>query len=104
MIREARADVARAVDSGLMTLYWRLGRRIRQDFLKTQRAEHGEKIVQAVPGQLTMEVGRRLQPEKSVSDGALCRRVPDQDYGTASTEICPVSLVLARGRIMISTS
>ena len=47
MIQEARAGVARAVDSGLVTLYWHVGRRIRQDILKARRAEYGEKIVSA---------------------------------------------------------
>jgi hypothetical protein len=34
MILQARAGVARAVDSGLATLYWHVGQRIRQDVLK----------------------------------------------------------------------
>lgn len=58
MIREARAGVARAVDSGLVTLYWHVGTRIREDLLKEKRAEYGKKIVQAVAGQLTAEFGR----------------------------------------------
>ena len=34
LIVQARAGVARAVDSGLTTLYWHVGQRIRQDILK----------------------------------------------------------------------
>ena len=58
MIRQARAGVARAVDSGLVTLYWHVGRRIREDILKARRAEYGEKIVSALGTQLSAEFGR----------------------------------------------
>ena len=58
MILQAREGVARAVDSGLTTLYWHLGRRIQQDVLKEKRAEYGEEIVSAVGRQLEREFGR----------------------------------------------
>ena len=45
LILHARAGVARAVDSGLVTLYWHVGRRIRRDILKEKRAGYGENIV-----------------------------------------------------------
>lgn len=54
----AREQVARAVDSGLVTLYWHIGRRIRQDILKERRAEYGAKIVSALGTQLETEFGR----------------------------------------------
>ena len=38
LIVAAREQVARAVDSGLVTLYWHVGRRIRQDILQEKRA------------------------------------------------------------------
>jgi predicted nuclease of restriction endonuclease-like (RecB) superfamily len=58
MILGARVQVARAVDAGLVTLYWSVGRRIRRDILKEKRAEYGERIVSAVGRQLGMEFGR----------------------------------------------
>ena len=58
LIVQAREGVARAVDSGLTTLYWHMGRRIRQDILKEKRAEYGEKIVHALSAQLVAEFGR----------------------------------------------
>ena len=45
LITEARQDVARQVNSALVLLYWRIGKRIRQDILKEKRAEYGEQIV-----------------------------------------------------------
>jgi predicted nuclease of restriction endonuclease-like (RecB) superfamily len=58
MILASRERVSRQVDSGLATLYWSLGRRIRQDILLEKRAGYGEAIVSAVGRQLEAEFGR----------------------------------------------
>ncbi len=58
LILQAREGVARAVDSGLTTLYWHVGRRVRQDILKEKRAEYGRRIVSALGRQLETEFGR----------------------------------------------
>jgi predicted nuclease of restriction endonuclease-like (RecB) superfamily len=55
---QAREGVARAVDSGLTTLYWHVGRRIRRDILKEKRADYGGQIVAALGPQLEVEFGR----------------------------------------------
>jgi len=57
LILEARQQVARAVDSGLVLLYWSIGNRIRKDILKEKRAEYGQQIVAAVARQLVAEFG-----------------------------------------------
>ena len=57
LIIEARQDVARQVNSGLVLLYWRMGKRIRQDILKEKRAEYGEQIVPTLSNQLVPEFG-----------------------------------------------
>ncbi|MFZ4695977.1 MAG: DUF1016 N-terminal domain-containing protein [Verrucomicrobiia bacterium] len=69
MIVQARAGVAHAVDSGLTTLHWHVGRRIRQDILKEKRAEYGRQIVSALGRQLAVEncttrCGRGWRPER----------------------------------------
>lgn len=58
LIQQAREGVARAIDSGLVMLYWHVGQRIRQDVLKEKRAEYGQKIVQSLAAQLEVEFGR----------------------------------------------
>ena len=58
LILAAREQVARAVDSRLVTLYWHIGRRVHQDILKEKRAEYGAKIVSALGTQLSREFGR----------------------------------------------
>ena len=57
LIAEARQDVARQVNSALVLLYWRMGKRIRQDILKEKRAEYGEQIVATLSRQLVIEFG-----------------------------------------------
>lgn len=65
LIAEARQDVARQVNSALVLLYWRVGKRIRQDILKEKRAEYGGQIVSALGRQLEREFGRGFS-EKSL--------------------------------------
>lgn len=57
LIAAARQDVARQVNSALVLLYWRMGKRIRQDILKEKRAEYGEQIVATLSRQLVIEFG-----------------------------------------------
>jgi predicted nuclease of restriction endonuclease-like (RecB) superfamily len=65
LILHAREGVARAVNSALTTLYWHVGRRVRQDILKEKRAEYGGQIVSALGRQLETEFGRGFS-EKSL--------------------------------------
>jgi predicted nuclease of restriction endonuclease-like (RecB) superfamily len=58
LIADARQDVARQVNSALVLLYWRVGKRIRQDILKEKRAGYGEQIVSAVSRELAAEFGQ----------------------------------------------
>ena len=45
LIEAARQQVAQAVNAGLVTLYWHVGKRIRQEVLREERAAYGEQIV-----------------------------------------------------------
>ncbi len=58
LIEAAREQTARAVNSTLVTMYWQIGKRIREDVLHQQRASYGEEIVYALSRQLTAEYGR----------------------------------------------
>src|SRR3989338_9697997 len=58
LILTTRQNVAQVVNSALAALYWEIGRRIRQDVLKSKRADYGEKIVAALGRQLEQEFGR----------------------------------------------
>jgi predicted nuclease of restriction endonuclease-like (RecB) superfamily len=65
MILAGRQEVARAVDAGLVTLYWNIGQRVRRDVLQLKRAEYGKRIVSALGRQLSGEFGRGFD-EKSL--------------------------------------
>lgn len=58
LIEAAREQTARAVNSTLVTMYWQIGKRIREDVLHEQRASYGEEIVSALGRQLTAEYGK----------------------------------------------
>lgn len=58
LILDAREQVARAVDSGLVLLYWSIGNRVRTDVLNEKRAEYGQKILHAVSTKLVAEFGQ----------------------------------------------
>lgn len=57
LIAGAREEVAQAVNSRLVILYWSVGRRIRQDVLKGKRAEYGEEILPTLSAKLIPEFG-----------------------------------------------
>ena len=57
LIETARQDVARQVNSALVLLYWRMGKRIQQDILKEKRAEYGEQILPTLSAELMKEFG-----------------------------------------------
>lgn len=57
LIESARVRVAGAVNTELTMLYWRIGKRIREDILQEKRAEYGQQIVVSLSQQLTVDYG-----------------------------------------------
>ena len=58
LITEARRQTVVAVNTELTALYWRIGKRIRTEVLRTERAAYGEKILATLSRQLVAEFGR----------------------------------------------
>lgn len=58
MIDAARRQVAVAANTGLVTLYWQIGCRVRTEVLEGRRAEYGARVVPAVGKQLEVRYGR----------------------------------------------
>jgi predicted nuclease of restriction endonuclease-like (RecB) superfamily len=58
LILSARQRIGQTVNAGLTLLYWQVGRRIRQDILKEDRAQYGAEIVSSLASQLESEFGR----------------------------------------------
>ncbi|MCX5797012.1 MAG: PDDEXK nuclease domain-containing protein [Elusimicrobia bacterium] len=57
LIESARRQVAQAANTGLVMLYWSIGRRIRQDILGNRRAAYGRQIFYTLSRKLTQEYG-----------------------------------------------
>jgi len=58
VIEAAREHTAQAVNSTLVTMYWQIGKRVRQDVLGNERADYGKEIVQTLSARLTAEYGK----------------------------------------------
>ncbi|MBY0272069.1 MAG: PDDEXK nuclease domain-containing protein [Alphaproteobacteria bacterium] len=58
LIEEARNHVAREYNSTQVVLCWLIGKRIDEEFLKSQRAEYGENIVVSLVSELSLKYGR----------------------------------------------
>lgn len=61
LIQNAQRTAATAVNISLTMLYWRIGRRIREDVLASKRAGYGEEIVATLSRQLVAEHGRGFE-------------------------------------------
>jgi predicted nuclease of restriction endonuclease-like (RecB) superfamily len=75
--------VAQAVNAGLVTLYWHVGRRIREEILGQQRAAYGEQIVHALSRQLTAEYGRGFDRSSLFRMVQFAERFPDEEIVAA---------------------
>ena len=58
LIEAARRRVAATVNTELTMLYWQIGKRIREELLRGERAEYGKQIVSTLSRQLVAEYGR----------------------------------------------
>jgi hypothetical protein len=58
LIETTREQTSRTVNSALVGMYWQIGKRIREDVLKNERAAYGKEIVATLSQQLTEEFGR----------------------------------------------
>lgn len=58
LIANTRREVARSVNSALVMLSWRVGKRLREEVLHCNRAGYGKQILPSLSAQLTAEYGR----------------------------------------------
>jgi len=99
LIEAAREQTARAVNSALVSLYWHIGTRIRQDILREKRAGYGEEIVATLSRLLTAEY-RRGYTEKSLRHMIRFAEVfPDEKIVSAlRRELSWTHLSIAKGQ------
>ncbi|MFH1824939.1 MAG: PDDEXK nuclease domain-containing protein [Candidatus Firestonebacteria bacterium] len=58
LIEQTRQRVATTINHEMVILYWNIGKTIKDEIMKSKRAEYGEKIVQSLTAQLTQKYGR----------------------------------------------
>jgi predicted nuclease of restriction endonuclease-like (RecB) superfamily len=58
LIEQARRKVATTINQEMVVLYWNIGKTIKEEIIKSKRAEYGEKIVQSLSAQLTQKYGK----------------------------------------------
>lgn len=57
-IQESLQRVSTGVHAEMVNLYWRIGKRIRDDILESKRAEYSKQIIENLAGKLSVEYGR----------------------------------------------
>jgi hypothetical protein len=58
LIEQSRQRAASVVNAEITLLYWNVGKRIKTDILKDERAEYGKRILDDLSVKLTSECGR----------------------------------------------
>ena len=58
LIEQARRKVAAAINDEMVVLYWNIGKTIKEEIMKADRAEYGKQIVQSLTAQLVPRYGR----------------------------------------------
>jgi predicted nuclease of restriction endonuclease-like (RecB) superfamily len=88
LIEAAREQTARAVNSALVGLYWHIGKRIREDIFREQRAGYGNAIVATVSRELTRDYGRGFTEKALWRMIQFAERFPDGEIvATVSREL-----------------
>jgi predicted nuclease of restriction endonuclease-like (RecB) superfamily len=78
LIEQARGRVAQAINSELVMLYWRVGRRINEDVLKGRRAKYGKQIFSTLSGKLSADYGRGFSQQNLFRMSQLAEVFPDE--------------------------
>ncbi|MBI1306302.1 MAG: DUF1016 family protein [Bacteroidetes bacterium] len=58
LIGSSRKEAAIAINSTITTFYWHIGKHVKDEILKNQRAEHGKEIIINLSESLTKEYGK----------------------------------------------
>ncbi len=58
LIEQARRKVAITINQEMVLLYWNIGKTIKKEIIKSDRAEYGKQILHSLSGELTQKYGR----------------------------------------------
>lgn len=77
LIVAAREGVARTVNTGLVLLYWQIGKRLREDILQNKRATYGQEILPTLSAKLVGEFGRGFSARNLANMVRFAEAFPD---------------------------
>ena len=63
LIEQARRKVAATINEEMVVLYWNIGKVVKEEIIKEDRAEYGKQIVNSLSSQLTQRYGRGFSPQ-----------------------------------------
>ncbi|MEM2116097.1 MAG: PDDEXK nuclease domain-containing protein [Candidatus Aenigmatarchaeota archaeon] len=63
LIEQARRKVATTINQEMVLLYWNIGKTIKEEIMKSKRAEYGKQIVSTLGRELTEKYGRGYSPQ-----------------------------------------
>ena len=78
LIEQSKQQVSVAVNATITMLYWQIGKRIKFEILKNNRADYGEKIVQSLSAQLELEYGKGFSKRNLFNMMKLAEVFPDE--------------------------
>ena len=58
LIEQARRKVATTINQEMVLLYWNIGKTIKEEIIKSDRAEYGKQIIHSLSGELTLRYGK----------------------------------------------
>ena len=58
LVEKSRNKIAITINQEMVVLYWNIGKTIKEEIIKSNRAEYGEKIVQSLSAQLLQKYGK----------------------------------------------
>lgn len=58
LIEQARKKVAATINQEMVILYWNIGKTIKKEIIKSDRAEYGKQVVQSLSAQLNQRYGK----------------------------------------------
>jgi hypothetical protein len=88
LIDAGRTQVAQAVNTALVLLYWSVGERVRREILGEGRARYGEEIIATLARQLSATYGRGFSRDNLFRMVQFAERFPDRGIvGTLSRQL-----------------
>jgi len=78
-ISQSRSNVAYAVNTELIHLYWNIGKIIKTDIIQSDRAEYGVKLIDGLSAELVREYGRGYSPRNLANMVKFFEVCPDEN-------------------------